>query len=447
MLNEEQALERCAELIARARAAGADAADTVYIDSEAESVQVRLGKLEGVDRSEQRHVGLRVFVGKRQATIGSSALDSASLDELASRAVATARAAPEDAWSGLADADLLMRGPLPDLDLTSPAIATTDLRTLAESVEDAARGVSGVTNSEGASASSGTSTIALVTSHGFAGAFRQSSHSLSAAVIAGSGGGMERGSEGRSARCRDALPDAAAIGCTAGTRAVARLGPETMKSGAMPVVFDPMVGRSLMGHLVAAISGPSITRGASFLLGSEGDRIFAEAITIADDPLRLCGLGSRPFDGEGLPTAPRAIVDKGVLTGWLLDAASARQLGRSPTGHAVRSGGGAPGVGVANLTLAAGEVSVAELIADIDEGVLVTELIGQGVNFVSGDYSRGAAGFRIRGGEIAGPVSGITIAGNLKQMFAGMRAANDLEMIYATNVPTLRIDGMTVAGG
>ncbi len=446
MLSGEQAQDRCADLIACARRLGADAADTVYVASHSESVQVRLGALEEVDRSESEHFGLRVFIGMRQATIGSSALDTGSLEELAGRAIAMARVAPEDENAALAPEDLLMRHAPPLLDLVSDLPGPAAMREAAMAAEDAARANEGITNSEGASAGTGHSVIALATSHGFAATYAQSQHSLSAAVVAGEGSGMERGSEWRVARHRGDLPDAAWIGAQAARRAVERLGPGTVRSGAMPVVFDPLAGRSLLGHFVAAISGPSIARGASFLLDREGQQVFDSGVTVVDDPLVVRGLGSRPFDGEGLETRAATLIDKGVLTGWMLDSASARKLGRQPTGHAVRLGGAAPSVSSSNLTLLPDEQSVAELIADIDEGVLLTELIGPGVNIVSGDYSRGASGFLIRGGEIAGPVSGITIAGNLSDMFANMRAASDLEMIYSTNVPTLRVDGMTVAG-
>ncbi|RVQ67559.1 TldD/PmbA family protein [Croceicoccus ponticola] len=446
MLNEGEALDRCAELMACARRLGADEADAVYVGSHSESVQVRLGSLEGVDRSESEHFGLRVFIGRRQATIGSSAIDTGSLEELASRAIAMAQVAPEDENAELAPADMLMRGPAPDLDLVSDLPGPAELRHAAEEAEDAARAVAGITNSEGASAGTGGNTIALATSHGFANSYRQSQHSVSASVVAGEGSGMERGSDWRVARHRADLIEAAKIGAKAAERAVARLHPGSMRSGAMPIVFDPQAGRSLLGHLVSAIAGPAIARGASFLQEREGQQVFDSAITIIDDPLRQRGLGSRPFDGEGLPTGPVALIDNGVLTGWMLDAASARKLGRRPTGHAVRAGGTAPSVSSSNVELLPGTQSVAELIADIGEGVLVTEMIGHGINFVTGDYSRGASGFLISNGEIAGPVAGITIAGNLADMFRTMRAANDLEIIYATNVPTLRVDGMTVAG-
>jgi len=447
MLDPATAQDRAAALVARALRAGADCADALYHGDASESVSVRLGKLEDVERSESESVSLRVFVGRGSASIGSSDLSAEALDELAGRAVAMARAAPEDAYAGLAPAELLFAGPLPDLDLadgTQPGSA--DLRDRAAAAEDAARAIAGVTNSEGGSASAGRSVFALATSHGFAGAYAGSSHGISASVIAGEGGDMQRDYAWRSARHIGELPAPEEIGRMAGERAVRRLGPGRLASGPLPVVFDPRVGGSLIGHLVSAMAGSAIARGASFLIGQEDSAVFGPSITVYDDPHRPRGLRSRPFDGEGLATAPRALVEAGRLTGWLMDSAAARQLGGTPTGHAVRGGGGAPGVSASNLHLAAGQQSPAALMADIVEGVYVTELIGQGVNGVTGDYSRGASGYRIVNGEIAGPVAEFTIAGNLIEMFARLVPASDLEWHRAINVPTIRIDGMMIAG-
>lgn len=447
MLTPNQAQELAAALIDRARKAGADAADATYFGGSSESVSVRLGKLEDVERSESEHLDLRVFVGQGSASIGSSDLSDAALDELAARVVAMARTAPEDRFAGLAPAELLRDANLPDLALEDPvALAPEDLRRRCEEAEDAARAVSGVTNSEGASASAGQRVFALVTSHGFAGSYAGTSHSISASVIAGEGGSMQRDYAWRSARHLADLPPPAEIGTQAGERTVRRLNPGRLPSGPMPVLFDPRVGGSLLGHLSGAMAGSAIARRASFLLDREADALFDPAVVITDDPLRPRGLSSRPFDGEGLAVAPRNLVENGRLTGWLMDSASARQLGRQPTGHAVRGHGGAPGVGVSNLHLAAGAASPAELMAGIADGVYVTELIGQGVNGVTGDYSRGASGYRIVNGELAGPVAEFTIAGNLIAMFAALTPANDLEWHRAINVPTIRIDGMTVAG-
>ncbi|NMN05807.1 MULTISPECIES: TldD/PmbA family protein [unclassified Novosphingobium] len=447
MLTPAQAQERCQALIDRAARAGAQAGDAVYLASGSESVSVRLGALEDVERSESEHIGLRVFVDGASASIGSTDLGDAALDELAARAVAMARAAPADRFAGLADETLLARSPFPDLELDDPAEpAPADLRRLAQEAEDAARAVPGVTNSEGGSASSGRGVVALATSHGFAGAYAASSHSVSASVIAGEGGALQRDYAWASTRFVEDLRAAADIGREAGERAVARLNPGRVKSGAVPVVFDPRVGGSLVGHLLGAISGSAIARRASFLLGKDGAQIFDTGVTITDDPLRRRGLRSRPFDGEGLPTAPRKLVDAGRLTGWLMDSAAARQLGAAPTGHASRGGSGAPHVTAGNLVIEPGKVTRAQLIADIADGVYVTELIGHGVNGVTGDYSRGAAGFRIVNGEIAGPIAEFTVAGNLLDMFAALVPADDLKIERGIDVPTLRIDGMSVAG-
>jgi PmbA protein len=447
MLSTAEAQSRCEALVARARAAGADAADAVYHADASQSVQVRLGAIEDVERSENEHASLRVFVGSANATIGATEFSDAALSELAARAVAMARAAPDDRFAGLAPAELLLRAAPPALDLVDAARLTpAELRARAEETEDAARAVAGVSNSEGASASLGESTVALATSDGFSGCYATTSHSLSASVVAGEGSGMQRDYAYRATRHAGDLLSPAEIGTLAGTRAVARLAPATLPSGPRPVVFDPRIGGSLIGHLLGAISGSAIARKASFLLGREGEQVFAPGITIVDDPLRPRGPRSRPFDGEGLPTTRRALVEDGRLTGWLMDAASARQLGRTPTGHAARGRGGPPSVAPGNVSLERGSVTRAELIADIADGVLVTELIGQGVNGVTGDYSRGASGFRIVNGEIAGPVAGITIAGNLLEMFANLRAADDLELYRGIDVPTMRVDGMTVAG-
>lgn len=446
MLDTSAAQERAAALIDRARRAGADAADAVYLADASESVAVRLGKLEDLERSESEQVSLRVFAGKGSASIGSTDLGDAALDELAARAVAMARAAPEDPYAALAPEELLARGVLPELDLADPsAPAPAELRAIAEAVEAAALAVPGVTNSQGGSASAGRTVVALATSHGFAGSYETTSHGLSASVVAGEGAGMQRDYAWRSARHRADLPGAEEIGKLAGERAVARLAPGRLASGPMSVVFDPRVGGTLVGHLISAMAGSAIARRASFLLGHDGAQVFPEDITIVDEPLRPRGLRSKPFDGEGLPTARRVLVENGRLTGWLMNAAAARQLGGQPTGHATR-GGGAPGIGATNTHLAAGTLSPAELIADIADGVYVTELIGQGVNGVTGDYSRGASGVRIVNGQLAGPVAEFTVAGNLMDMFRQLRAANDLEWHRALNVPTVRIDGMTVAG-
>jgi PmbA protein len=448
MLKPSEAQDRADALISQAKKAGADAADAIYVCDASTQVQMRLGNLEDVERSEGEEIGLRVFVGKRSATVSSSDMDPAILSALVGRALDMAREAPEDEYAGLAPEELLLKtdphpiegddGQDPDPEL---------LRELALKAEDAARSVKGVTNSEGGGASAGRSIVALATIHGFSGAYSTSGYSLSASVIAGEGDGMERDYAYDSVRFLEDLDNPETIGREAGERAVSRLNPVEFESGAMPVVYDPRVGNSLLGHFVSAIAGSAIARKTSFLLDALDTQIFDSAMNVIDCPHRKRGLRSKAFDGEGLPTAKTKLIDNGRLTQWLMESASARQLGLQPTGHASRGVGGAPGVSVTNLHMGNGSLSKAELIKDIRHGVYITELIGMGVNPVTGDYSRGAGGFLITDGEIGPPVSEITIAGNLKDMFKSLVAADDLEYRYSVNVPTLRTDSMTVAGG
>ncbi len=445
MLTINAALDRAVHMCKAAVKAGADGADALYYCEASSSVTMRLGKLEDVSRSEGQDIALRVYIGQRSASVSSADMDSAGLAALVDRAVAMAREAPEDPYGGLAPADRLMTTAAPALDLDDDSEADPQaLRAAALASEDAARAVPGVTNSEGGSAAHSRVRLALATSHGFAAGYGVSGHSLSASVIAGEGSAMQRDYDWHSARHLADLDSPDAIGAEAGRRTVARLNPQAAPNGAMPILFDPRVGGSLVGHLVGAIAGPAITRRTSFLLDRLDEALFAPDIIIRDDPLRLRGLRSRPFDGEGLATAPRDLVAGGRVTGWLLDCASARQLGLEPTGHATR-GGGASGVSTSNLTLLPGAHSPAELMSDVKQGIYITELAGQGVNPVTGDYSRGAAGFVIRDGQLAEPVAEFTIAGNLIAMFGALSAANDLCRRYGTEVPTLRVDGMTVA--
>lgn len=447
MLTVSQAEAKAAALIEAARRAGADAADALYIADASTGVQVRLGELEDVQRSEGEEIGLRFFAGTRSASVSSSDLSEEALAALVERAAAMAREAPEDPYAGLAPEALLMRGSEPDVegdDGGDPLPA--ELKRLALATEDAARAVAGITNSEGAGVSAGRTVMALATSHGFCRGYSTSGYSSSASVIAGAGSDMQRDYASHSVRHLEDLEPPEEIGRLAAERAVARLNPAKVPSGTMPVLFDPRVGSSLVGHLLSAITGAAVTRRTSFLLGREDEPVFSEGIVIRDDPHRRRGLRSKPFDGEGLATRPRDIVVEGCLTGWLLDSASARQLGLEPTGHANRSIGGSPGASATNVDLLPGSLSKRELIADIKRGIYVTELIGQGVNPVTGDYSRGASGFLIENGEIAAPVAEITIAGNLIDMFRRLTPADDLVRRLAVNAPTLRIDGMTVAG-
>ncbi|QJB68704.1 TldD/PmbA family protein [Parasphingorhabdus halotolerans] len=448
MLKPSEAQDRADALISQAKKAGADAADTIYVCDASTQVSMRLGNLEDVERSEGEEIGLRVFVGKRSATVSSSDMDPAILSALVGRALDMAKEAPEDQYAGLAPEALIMKSDPHPIDGDDDADPSPEiLREMALKAEDAARAVEGVTNSEGGGASAGRSIVALATSHGFSGAYSTSGYSISASVIAGQGDGMERDYAYHSARHFEDLDAAETIGKKAGERAVSRLNPIEFKSGAMPVVYDPRVSNSLLGHFIGAISGSSIARKTSFLLDALDTQVFDSAINIIDCPHRKRGLRSKAFDGEGLPTAKTRLIDNGRLTQWIMESASARQLGLQPTGHASRGVGGSPGVGVTNLHMAAGSLTKAELIQDIKHGVYITELIGMGVNGVTGDYSRGAGGFLITDGEIGAPVSEITIAGNLKDMFASLVPADDLDYRYAINAPTLRTDSMTVAGG
>ncbi len=447
MLEPSAALDRLSHALTAARRMGADAGDAIYIGDHSTSVQVRLGALEDVSRSEGEEIGIRLFVGRRSASVATSDLSLRAIDAAVERAIAMAREATEDPHAGLAPADLLLTTAIPALDLDDGGdVAPQTLRDMAQATEEAARAVSGITNSEGASASSGRACVALATSHGFAGAYRGSSHGLSASVIAGEGTMMQRDYAWHSARHAADLESPETIGRRAGERTVARLNPIKLETGSLPVIFDPRIGGSLIGHLLSAITGSAIARKTSFLLDARGKQIFAPGIRIIDDPLRPRGLRSRPFDGEGLATRATAIIDDGVLSGWLMDSASAHQLGERPTGHATRGTSGPPGAGTTNVHMAAGTISRADMLGGIKRGLYVTELIGMGVNGVTGDYSRGASGYLIEDGEIGPAVAEITIAGNLKDMFAALTPADDLVFRHATNVPTLRIDGMTIAG-
>jgi len=446
MLSPDAARDKAAALVELACKQGADAADAAYVGERSQAVSVRLGALEDVHRSEGEEIGLRVFVGRGNATISSSDLSKDALTTLVERALAMAKEAPEDQYAGLAPGELLFRGDPAPLDLDDGGDPDpAELKGRALAAEDAARAVEGVTNSNGSSASASASIFAFVTSHGFAGATRATGYSNSASVVAGEAGAMQRDYAWHSARHAADLEKPDEIGTRAANRAVARVNPVSIKPGVMPVLFDPRVATTLLGHFVAAISGSAIARKSSFLLDALETQLFAAGLTIHDDPFRQRGLRSRAFDGEGLPVKAMKLVSNGVLTTWLADSASARQLGIQPTGHAARGVAGAPGAGPSNLHIAAGNRSREEMIAGIKDGIIVTELIGQGVNGVTGDYSRGAAGFLISGGEIGPPVAEITIASNLKQMFATLEPASDLRFRRGVDSPTLLVPEMTVA--
>src|SRR5258705_7283269 len=435
-----------ADLLKWAKAAGADTADALYVNGEAISVAQRMGEREKLESSEGRDLGLRVFVGRRQAFVSSTDFSPASLRVLAERAVDMARAVPEDPVCGIAPADLLAES-WPDLDLDDKRRPSAKaLLAMAAEAEDAARAVKGVTNSEGAEASWGRSSVVLAASNGFSGGYRRSGFSLSCSVLGGEGTGMERDYEWSSAVHLEDLMAPAKVGRNAGKFVVRRLNPRKAQSARVPVVYDRRVSGGLIGHLASAINGRAVARGTSFLKDKMGERIFADGIRILDNPLRKRGLGSRPFDAEGLATRRYAVIDDGHLTTWLLDLAAARQLKLKPTGHAARGTSGPPGPTTSNFYLEKGPLSPDELIADIKSGLYITDLIGFGVNGVTGDYSRGASGFWIENGERAWPVSGITVAGNLKDMFLNLTPASDLQVKSSTNAPTVRIEGMTIAG-
>ncbi len=442
----EKALDLLQDVVSRARKAGADAADAVYIEGTSLSTACRLGKIEKLERSEGHDLGLRVFLGRRQAIVSSNDSSPAALDEVVARALSMARTVPEDPFCGIAESDQIAKEwpQLDSLDAAEPAGETLIER--ARAAEEAALGIKGVTNSEGAETGWAKTAAALFASNGFGGTYAASSHGLAVSVIAGEGSAMERDADFTSAVYLEDLKDPETIGKSAGERAVRRLGARKMPTAECPVVFDPRVAASFLSHLLGAISGPSIARGTSFLKDSLGQRIFPEAITIIEDPHRRRGLRSRPFDAEGIANCRRAVIDKGVLTTWLLDLRSARQLQLPPTGHASRGTSSPPAPSITNLWLEPGKASPKELMADIESGFYVIELMGFGVNGVTGDYSRGAAGFWIERGEITFPVSEMTVAGNLKNIFARLVAANDLEFKTGVDAPTLRIDGLTVAG-
>jgi PmbA protein len=445
MLPLEKARGCAQSLVDRARAAGADAADAIYSGQESQSVQVRLGEIEHVDRSEGEEIGLRVFVGQRSASVASSEFSDETLAELVRRAIAMAREAPEDPYAGLASAELLAHSPFPDVESEDRSEDDPGtLRARALEAERAALAVPLITNSSGASAGSSSGTMALATSSGFCGAYRSTGHSISASVIAGEGATMQRDSAWHGVRHLAELDAPEEVGRLAGTRAAARLNPSRPKPGRYPVLFDPRAAGSLLGHFSGAINGASVARKSSFLQDKLSQRVFAPGVRIVDDPLRRRGLRSRPFDAEGLPVWRVALIDDGVLTSWMADNAAARQLGIEPTGHAVRGASGPPGAAPSNLYIEAGKRSREELFAAFPVAVLITELIGQGVNGVTGDYSRGASGFMVRNGETAEPVAEITIASNLIEMFATLEPGSDLEFRRGLDAPTLLIPEMTV---
>jgi PmbA protein len=446
LLDQSDLAANAERLVAAARRAGADQADALAVRAVSLSVDVRDGAVEESQRAEGDDLGLRVLVGKRQAVVSTNDLRADGFVALAERAVAMARAAPEDRFAGLADASLLAKE-FPALDLLDPDIpAVGALEALAREAEQAGLAVAGVTKSGGASASAGISGLVLVTSLGFSGTTIASRHGVAMTAIAGEGTGMERDYDFSSTLHASDLEPAEVIGRRAGERAIKRLNPRKVATRRLPVVFDSRVSGSLVGHLTSAVNGSPIARKTSFLRDKLGAQIFPAGITIIDDPLRPRGLRSRPFDAEGVAGQRLALVQNGVLTSWILDSATARELDMKTTGHAQRGVSSTPSPGPSNLHLAPGAKTPDELIADIEEGLYVTDMIGMGVNLVSGDYSRGASGFWIEKGQCTYAVSEVTIAGHLLEMFRSLEPANDLQFRYGTNAPSLRVEGLTVAG-
>jgi PmbA protein len=439
--------ELAAALLAAAREAGAEAADALVVSATSNAVGVRGGALEEAERSEGRDLGLRVLIGRRQACVSSSDARPATLAEMAARAVAMAREAPEDPWCGLAAPDEL--GPVPEaaaLDIVDPSDppAPEALEQAALAAEAAALAVAGVTQVEQASASWSLSRVTVAATNGFAGSYARTGSGIGVSVIAGEGLGRERdyASEGRTHRAD--LPDPAEIGARAGRRAAERLGPRKPPSGRYPVVYDERVAASLIGHLLTAINGTAIARGASWLRQAMGTRILPDGFDLVEDPLIRRGRASRPFDAEGFAAAPKALVADGVLRSWVLDLATARQLGLTTTGNARRSVAAPPSPGVSNIRVTEGVLGRDDLIRQMGTGLVVTSMIGASVNPTTGAYSRGASGFWVEGGEIAYPVNEVTVAGSLPELVRTLVPANDADPNKALSVPSLLVEGLTV---
>ena len=446
LLLPEKSLEMISDLIENCLKAGADSADAIVGGGTAISASCRLGKLENFERSESWELGLRVLIGNRQAIVSSADPSHDTFHDLISKAIDMARAVPEDPFVGLASPEQLV-ATIPDLDECDPLEPSVEsLIDRARQAEDAARAVPGITNSEGAETSWNNSWIALAASNGFAQIRASSRHSLSLSVIAGEGTSMERDYDFVSTVWSEDMPNPSIIGQNTGTRAVRRLNPRKAETARVPVIFSPRVANTLLHHLSASINGSNVARGTTFLKNDLHSKVFSKEVNIFDDPLRLRGLRSKPFDAEGLKTEKRAIINEGTLTTWLLSLTSARQLGLQSTGHASRNPASSPSPSATNFFMSEGPLSRDSLISNIKSGIFVTELIGMGVNLVTGDYSRGASGFWIDNGEISYPVNEVTIAGNLKDMYANLVPANDLEFLYGFNAPTVCINSMTVAG-
>jgi PmbA protein len=439
--------DRIAEAMLRdAKAAGATAAEVMLVHSRDKQAGIRLGTPETIEQAESRALGLRVFVGRKSASVSTSDFAGVGLKQLAENAVLMAKAAPDDPFTGLADNTLLARN-LPELDLydtKEPEMA--ELQSLAKRAEEAGRSTPGITNSEGAEASWGQQTMMLMTSHGVH-VQTQSSHcSMALSLIAGTGGDMQRDYAYRTRRFFDDLPPPETIGQEAASRTLSRLNPSKIASQSLPVLFEPRVGKQLLGAFASAISGAAIARGTSFLKDTMGQEIFAPGITITDDPLRPRGLASRPCDAEGVAVKKLSLITNGVLKSWFLDTRSANQLGLKTTGHAARSIASAPSPSPSNLYIEAGTTPLIQFLSQDETALYISETFGHGVNLITGDYSQGASGFLLQRGERVGSISEITIAGNLRAMFLALAVADDLAFDYGINVPTIRIERMAIAG-
>jgi PmbA protein len=438
-----------ARLLDAARAAGAEAADAVAVAGDSLSIEVRNGDLEQAERAEGVDLGLRVLIGRRQACVSASDTRDATIAAMAERAVAMAREAPEDKWCGLAAPEELARdwdAAALDLEDPAPMPSPDDLKAAALEAEAAALAVPGITRMDGAGASWSASRIHHAASNGFSGGYGRTGHAIQAVAICGEGTAMERDYAFESRAHRAELPDPAGIGRLAGERTAARAGAGKPPTGAYPVLYDERISSGLIGHLVSAINGTAIARGASWLKDAMGERVLPAGLDLVEDPLRPRIGGSRPFDGEGLPVARRALVQDGVLKGWTLDLATARQLGLASTGNAARGTSAPPSPAAGNLELTQGSSSRDDLLAEMGTGLLVTSLIGASINPTTGDYSRGASGFWVEGGRIVRPVNECTIAGNLRDMLKTIRPANDARPWLGRVVPSLLVEGLVIAG-
>ncbi|MFO6465319.1 TldD/PmbA family protein [Jannaschia sp. KMU-145] len=437
------------DLLHAARTAGAEAADALAVDGTSVSIDVLKGKLEHAERSEGVEIGLRVLLGRRQACVSASDTRPDTMARMAERAVAMAREAPEDPNCGLADPDQLARDwDVAALDLvdTAAPLSPAELQDMAARAEAAALAVDGISQVSAAGAGFGDRRIHLAATNGFEGGYRRTATSLSCVAITGEGTGMERDYYGDSRIHRADLDDPETVGRIAAERTVARKGAIKPPTGAVPVIYDERVAGALIGHLLGAINGSSIARGASFLRDALGEAVLPDGLSLTEDPLMPRVSGSRPFDGEGLPVGRRDLVRDGVLQGWVLDLATGRKLGMGSTGNASRSTSAPPSPSSGNVVLTPGDRTRDDLLAEMGTGLLITSMIGSSINPTTGDYSRGASGFWVENGEIVRPVNECTVAGNLRDMLRRIVPANDARGWVGRQVPSLLVEGLTIAG-